>query len=246
VRSSSNWVWRWRASAATAASTHYGQSAARGRHAPTGNVRIGYCPSDKLPDPLNEARHSNLAYPLDRSRGGVDYSYGIGVPLSAGGWAWRPGYTPDQRPRRFNVVDRHPSARVLAGDGTTTRIYNLSGRALLSGVWNDLTQYDNTVAWGRHATAAGRWPANLLFQDGHVASVEFAPHQSLPVNTVQQFVWYLGEPLHVDGDSEHDGNWYPEVPPPSFQSNPRGDVFPNELLPYWYTANRRWTLIPHK
>ena len=213
---------------------------------PAGNLRIGYCPADELPDPLNEARHHNLMYPLDRSRTGVDYSYGIGVPLSAGGWAWRPGYTDDPRPRRFGDHVRHPSGRVLAGDATMARIYNLSGRAVTSGVWNDLTQYDNTVAWGRHATGTGKWSANLLFQDGHVSSVRFEPGQPTPVNTMRYFTWLPGEPLHVDAEHEHEGNWYPYVPPPSFQSNPQGDVFPDELLPYWYTANELWTLIAHK
>jgi len=118
--------------------------------------------------------------------------------------------------------------------------------AITSGVWNDLTQYDNTVAWGRHATGTGEWSANLLFQDGHVSSVRFEPRQLTPVNTMRYFVWRLGEPLHVDAEHEHEGNWYPYVPPPSFQSNPQGDVFPDELLPYWYTANELWTMIAHK
>lgn len=210
---------------------------------------IGYCPADKLPDPLNSARHNNLIYPLNHNRNGVDYSYGIGAPLSAGGWAWRQatGGLSDSRPRRFRDHERDTSGRVLVGDATTSVIFNLSGEALDSGVWNNPTQFDNTVAWGRHPAAApGGASANLLYQDGHVDSVDFVPSRQLAVNTSKSFIWRPGEPINVGPNDDYDGDWYPCQPPPGFQNDPSNSAFPAELNPLWYTRNNRWTRVPAK
>ncbi|MFQ5805321.1 MAG: hypothetical protein ACE5I3_02595, partial [Phycisphaerae bacterium] len=201
------------------------------------------------PDALNAARHNDLIYPPTRSRGGVDYSYGIGVPLSAGGWAWRAGQNSDDklRPRGFRDHERHTAGRVLAGDAYASAIYNLSGHALSSGIWNDPTQFDNTVAWGRHPTPSlASASANLLFQDGHVSALHYDRERAGPVNTAQTFVWYPGEPLAVGPEDRYENNWYPSQPPPSFHSNPPSDVFPAEMTPLWYTWTHRWTLITHK
>jgi prepilin-type processing-associated H-X9-DG protein len=219
------------------------------RTRPRNVAQIGYCPADRLPDPLNAARHNNLVYPLTRSRGGVDYSYGIGVPLSAGGWAWRAGQASDgPRPRRFRDHDHHTTGRVLAGDACASAIYNLSGQALSSGIWNDPTQFDNTVAWARHPTSStgATCSANLLFQDGHVSTASYARSQQNPLNTAQAFVWYPGEPLHVGPADHYEGNWYPNQPPPGYEASAPGDVFPAEMTPRWYTQTQRWTLITHK
>jgi prepilin-type processing-associated H-X9-DG protein len=212
-------------------------------------AHVGYCPADRLPDALNAARHNDLIYPPTRSRGGVDYSYGIAVPLSAGGWAWRPGQTPGGklRPRGFRDYERHTAGRVLAGDAYAPAIYNLSGYALSSGVWNDPTQFDNTVAWARHlAPSPNPTSANLLFQDGHVSTVCYHGTRADPVNTAQAFVWSPGEPLAVGPADRYEDDWYPSQPPPSYQGDPPGDVFPVEMTPLWYTRTHRWTLITHK
>jgi prepilin-type N-terminal cleavage/methylation domain-containing protein/prepilin-type processing-associated H-X9-DG protein len=214
-----------------------------------GVEQLGYCPADQRPDRLNAARHNNLIYPPTRAQGGVDYSYGIGVPLSAGGWAWQSGQPSNgkSQPRRFPDHERYTAGRVLAGDAYAPGIYNLSGDALARGVWNAPTQFDNTVAWGRHpALAPGRARANLLFQDGHVSTIRYAAAQSDPLNTTQTFLWYPGEPLDVGPDDHYEGNWYPCQPPPGLHSDPPGNVFPVELTPLWYTQSHRWTLIAHK
>ncbi len=210
-------------------------------------THIAYCPGDRLPDALNAARHNDLLYPPTRARGGIDYSYGIGATLSAGGWAWRAGADIERRPRHFRDHQRDTANRVLAGDANGAVIYNLSGYALSSGVWNDLTQFDNTVAWQRHSTGSPDAPsANLLFQDGHVSAPSYARADPHPVNTASTFVWHSGEPLDVGPDDRHDNDWYPDQLPPSFQGNPAGDVFPLEMTPLWYTRTHRWTLITHK
>ncbi len=216
---------------------------------PGGTAQLGYCPADHRPDPLNSARHLELLYPPTRAQGGVDYSYGIGIPLSAGGWAWQPGRSPDdgQRPRRFPDHDRDTAGRVLAGDAYASGIYNLSGNALSTGIWNAPTQFDNTVAWGRHLMlSAGPARANLLFQDGHVSTSRYAPAEPDPVSTTRTFLWYPGEPPNVGPEDRYEDNWYPHQPPPDFLSNSGGRLFPAELTPLWYTQTRRWTLIAHK
>ncbi len=211
--------------------------------------RIAYCPADLRPDPLNAARNNKLIYPPTGTRGGIDYSYGISVPLSAGGWAWQPGSDlhGDKRPRRFTDNNRHTASRVLAGDAYASGIYNLSGYADASGIWNSPTQFDNTIAWARHqTTTAGEARANLLFQDGHVSTTYFARNKPQPINTTQTFVWYSGEPINVGPDDRHDGNWYPRQPPPTYLSSQTNTVFPLELTPHWYTQTGRWTRISHK
>jgi prepilin-type N-terminal cleavage/methylation domain-containing protein/prepilin-type processing-associated H-X9-DG protein len=209
-------------------------------------IRVGYCPSDEMPDDLNAARHTSLRYPLDPSRAGMDYSYGIGVPLSAGGWAWRASpFEETPLSRRFRDHETRTSSRVLAADAFSSRVYNLSGDALGSDVWSDPTQFDNTVAWSRHRLP-GRGLANLLFQDGHVERARFQPEGAPQVNTARVFLWQPGESVYANPEDAIGADWYPSEPPPNYQSAPPGDVFPNEMVPYWYTANRRWTRIPHK
>lgn len=208
------------------------------------NPRGAYCPEDARPDPINEAhgREAALTYPGEGGRAGIDYSYGIGVPLSAGGWAWRPGPGPENGPgrRRFEGEDRDTAGRVLAGDANWSWIYNLNGAGRNTHTWNYPTWYGNTVAW-RH-----RDSANLLKQDGHVTNVRYHETAARPVDTIKHFVWYPGEPLNVGPDHRRGANYYPNVPPPSFQSDPQGQAFPNEMLPRYYTSMRLWTLIPNK
>lgn len=216
-----------------------------------GNHRAGYCPADKKPDPLNEARAApfGLYYPGAAPAPGVDYSYGIGVPLSAGGWAWQRSFSPEDdrdRDRLFWNHEDHPAQRLLAADASWTYIYNFSGDYVYSGVWNYPTQHDNTIAWLRHP----RLRANVLFQDGHVEPIQYQPKAREPVDTTRYFVWQLGEDLHVGPDHPdlyREGNWYPNVPPIAWDDEESlGGVFPSDLIPHWYTAHGAWTHIGHK
>jgi prepilin-type N-terminal cleavage/methylation domain-containing protein len=208
-------------------------------------ARIGYCPADQLPDPLNAARYPDLIYPARGTHGGIDYSYGIGVPLSAGGWALRAG--PGGVSRKFRNEMSNTAGRVLAGDAFASAIYNMSGNAATTRVWDDQTQFDNTIAWTRHVINGHEaLPANLLFQDTHVATIRYEPGASLPVNTALNFVWQGNEPIEVNPTSVLDGSGYPDLSPPSAVSTPTGSVFPSELIPAWYTRNHAWTEINHK
>jgi prepilin-type processing-associated H-X9-DG protein len=207
------------------------------------DYHIGYCPSDLMPDPLNQARGraNGATYPVRRGVGGVDYSYGIGVPLSAGGWRWQPGTRDDSRSRRFEGSAQDTARRVLAGDAYWSTIYNLSGDAVGTNRWNDPAWYDNMLGW-RHRGIR----ANLLMQDGHVDTPSYDVAGAYPVNTSKYFIWHPGESLHVGPDDRYRMQYYPNVPPPNFSSDPRGDMFPDALVPAYYSSKKLWTLIPHK
>lgn len=207
------------------------------------NVSAGYCPEDPRPSPLNSerGRYYQVLYPGLGNKFGIDYSYGIGVPLSAGGQSWNPSLAEDgdTRPRRFSLYQRNSAQRLLMADGEWSHIYNLNGDPADVHNWSYPTQYDNTIAW-RHAN----YTANVLYQDGHVARIQYQMEVDDPINTTQTCVWYPGEPLAVNHESEHDGEFYPDAPPIDLQSG-KG-VIPGEVVPRYYTNNLLWTQITHK
>jgi type II secretory pathway pseudopilin PulG len=213
--------------------------------AAAGLTSVGYCPMDARPDPMNSARNQNLIYPPNRNERGIDYSYGIGIPLALGGWALRAAPGPDNRVRTFWDHERNVSGRVLAADAYDSGIYNLSGNALFTDAWNDPTQYDNTMAWRRHRSTAGstQGVANVLFQDYHVRAVRYDSNSAVPINTAQTFVWQPGESVYVNPGDRIDDYWYPNQAPPNYGSLPPGSTFPDELLPYWYTQMHRWSSV---
>ncbi len=217
--------------------------------APGDVTRLGYCPLDARPDPLNIARNRDLIYPPTGRFGGVDYSYGLGVPLATGGWALQSSPRPADAgsSRTFRGHETRAASRILAADAYSPAIYNVSADALSTGVWNRPTQFDNTVAWARHSTADGAMGgANVLFQDSHVGRALVAVEDADSIRTTTMFVWQPGEDVHANPATEIEGLRYPSQLPPSALDTPRGDVFPDELLPRLYTQQRRWTLIGHK
>jgi prepilin-type N-terminal cleavage/methylation domain-containing protein len=203
--------------------------------------RVGYCPDDPRPGDINAARgyDQKVLYPGNSGRYGIDYSYGIAVPLSAGGWNWHanPGGMAEVLPRHFENYDRYPSQRVLAADSNWSTIYNLSGDVLRGSDWSDPTQYDNMIEW-RHI----RHSANILYQDNHVAHVEYDLAAATPVNTSTTYLWYAGESIHVNTEDMHQGNWYPCAPPVDDLATGMSAIesFPRELVPGYYTYNRLW------
>jgi prepilin-type N-terminal cleavage/methylation domain-containing protein/prepilin-type processing-associated H-X9-DG protein len=205
----------------------------------------GYCPEDARPDPLNRARGEffGLIYPGGNGAPGIDYSYAIGVPLSAGGWLWSYSFPgADARPHLFVNKDENVSSRVLAADGVWSCFYNLSGDAITTGIWNEPSQSDNMIAWQRHPG----FGANLLMQDFHVESVRYRLGAERPVDTQRYFAWYPNEPLHVGPGSEYMGNYYPNVPPLNLHHFSPFDAFAAELVPGFYTEYGLWTHIQHK
>jgi prepilin-type processing-associated H-X9-DG protein len=207
--------------------------------------KSAYCPEDARPDPLNMARGEffGVQYPGGTTTPGIDYSYGISVVLSAGGWAWTPrGPLSASEPRVFVNHERNTATRVLVGDAGWSSIYNLSGDALTTGVWNEPSQFDNTVAYWRHPGHR----ANVLLQDGHVTSLRYNVGSSRPVETQRFHVWYPGESIHVGPRDQYEGNWYPNVPPINLENPTLDDAFRPELVPGYYTIHKLWTRIEHK
>lgn len=204
------------------------------------NRNVGYCPDDMKPDANSASRgyHNSVLYPGKQGVYGIDYSYGIGVPLSAGGWNWRPAHSPDTRRRHFENHEKWPAQRVLAADAHWSTIYNLSGETLRGHDWSYPTQYDNTVAW-RHP---GR-RANMVFQDGHVERLGYDIAAADPVNTGRAFVWHPGEAANVNPDYHYGSNWYPNVPPINLVTGEGDGGYPPEMAPGWYTHNQYWTIV---
>ncbi len=204
--------------------------------------RVAYCPDDARPAEINAARgaYYQVLYPGNSGKYGIDYSYGIAVPLAGAGWHWRPDFGPpdDPRPRRFEDFDRYPGQRVLAADSNWSTIYNLSGDALSGHDWSYPTLYDNCIEW-RHF----RHTANLLYQDGHVTRTAYDLTAATPINTASTYLWYAGEPVNLNTESKWRKNYYPYIPPVDLRTGEGGGAFPAEATPGYYTHNRLWTVV---
>jgi len=200
--------------------------------------RAAYCPDDPRPDYINSARghHHRVLYPGRPDTYGIDYSYGIGVPLASGGWNWRPGYGDGLR-RVLVDHEKYPAERLLAADSTWSAVYNLSGDALENHDWSYPTQYDNTIAW-RHPGPA----ANALFQDGHVERIVYNLVSAEPINTSKVFLWYAGESANVNPSDQHGAYYYPNTPPANLRTGEAAPGYPYEMLPGHYTSNMLWTI----
>jgi prepilin-type processing-associated H-X9-DG protein len=158
-----------------------------------GNHKVGYCPADQRPDPLNEARGELLRtmYPglPTPTRHGVDYSYGISHPLAGG--VWNLYESLNYPPMEPEVAS---ASRLLAGDAFYSEIYNLSADALARGDTNMMfpSVFDNTTAY-RHAEHR----ASLLFADGHVETVSFdVARPATGISTRRVFVYFVEESVN--------------------------------------------------
>jgi prepilin-type processing-associated H-X9-DG protein len=158
-----------------------------------GDHRVGYCPSDARPDPLNAARGEaqDRRYPglPEPTLYGADYSYGLSRPLELGTWSLlgQPDYP------RINL-ESNSAARLLVADGYWPQILNLSGDALARGDGNPLlpSPEDNMVGYRHPRTAA-----NVLFVDTHVEAIEFDPSRpATGVDTARVFIYYHGESVN--------------------------------------------------
>jgi prepilin-type processing-associated H-X9-DG protein len=208
------------------------------------NPRAGYCPKDPQPSDVNAARgqYYQVRYPGPGGIYGIDYSYGIGVPLSAAGWIWRSDFNDPEdadKSRYFDKHDRYPAQRVLAADSTWSTIYNLSGYYVTGHDWSYRSWYDNTVDW-RHRGLA----ANALFQDGHVDRLQYLP--GVGIDTARYFVWNASEPQDVGPPDKLGDHFYPSAPPINPVTGEMASNYPEVLYPGYFTDNMLWTQIFNK
>jgi len=166
----------------------------------TQDFNVGYCPSDRKPDPINKARGLEWGYrypvvlaPVPRGGAptyGADYSYAINVIFSAYGGGV---FTGDMD---FSF-DRRPSNLVMAADGWWTWAHGFCAQALLTNRFDDPYWGSNGVAW-RHGTR--QHPGTqVLFRDSSVrpAYVDMADRyrsgKLRGVRTGDKFFWRGGE-----------------------------------------------------
>jgi hypothetical protein len=202
--------------------------------------RLAYCPMDMRPDPMSSARGAEygVQYPARDGRYGIDYSYGIGVPLAAGAWgASRGNSDPDLPSRFFERHDRDTAQRLLAADANWSTIYNVSGDALDGHDWAYPTRYDNMIAY-RHMPRT----ANVLYQDQHVSSVTYRLASATSVDTAKTFVWQMGEPTNVNPADVINDYAYPSEPFINIRTGEGGGRYPSDLCPGYYSHNHSWTV----
>ncbi len=198
---------------------------------------IGKCPEDGQPGEIMAARGGFYGVSQRYHPGvpGLDYSYGIGVPLSAAGWV--SAGTNGDKNRWFEKHDINQSGRVLAADGTWSFVYNLSGDTVKGHAWNYPTQFDNTIDW-RHRDHS----ANVLYQDAHVDRVHFDVTAPEPVNTTHTYVWQPNEKINVGPQDSMAGYFYPNEPPVNIANGVSPIPFPQEVVPGYYTQTNSWAL----
>ncbi|MCP4247594.1 MAG: prepilin-type N-terminal cleavage/methylation domain-containing protein [bacterium] len=209
-----------------------------------GNNKLGYCPKDALPDPINRLRGTSWGFKYPHALGGgggADHSYGIAVPLASYG-----GKTADMDYER----EKFGSNRVIASDGWWTWMHGFGARGLLSRQFDDPFWGSNTVGW-RHGCNNKQPRANFLFKDGSVSALSmnlsdrYQDGSLRGLGTTHAFFWRQREhtDIHpfVSGYNDIDVN---EVP---FEGGPHAYpegvyTWPDELDPNWYTLNHQWPI----
>ncbi|UCG17572.1 MAG: prepilin-type N-terminal cleavage/methylation domain-containing protein [Phycisphaerales bacterium] len=215
-----------------------------------GNFELGYCPCDEKPDPMNIARGTawGFDYPVSL-RGpdfpGVDYSYGIAVPLASYG-----GKTEMMDYER----DKFPSSRVLASDGWWCWMHGFTAQGLRANRYDDPYWGSNTVGW-RHGTKT-KPSAGFLFRDGSVRTLhlnmgdQYTDGSVRGLRTTHAFFWRQREHTNIGYDSPHNRITIDEEAFTEGKNQyPLGDYeWPAELDPVTYTVNDTWpaSLYKHK
>jgi len=193
---------------------------------------VGYCPTDKKPDFLVQARGRDWGcyytrpgpQRFPRPPYGIDYSYGISM-YAAQAKGGSTGLS--------HFLDNHASQQVIAADGNWSWLADLGGRYLENGgIWRDPSWYHNTIAY-RH-----RKRANFLCLDGHVEMMGYPP------NTRRLFIWKAGEP-YDSTDTEQYNNV-------CWDLRNRNEYPPELDTEYSYPSNThqqtlfQWLRIKHK
>jgi prepilin-type N-terminal cleavage/methylation domain-containing protein len=209
-----------------------------------GNYELGYCPTDKKPDPMNVNRGEAWGFKYPVALGGQwgsDYSYGIAVPVASWG-----NKTAEMDFKR----ERYESNRVLAADGWWTWMHGFGSGGYHSRQYDDPTWGSNTIGW-RHGFR-NRPQANFLFLDNSVRPLALNPNDRYSdgtlrgVDTNSQYFWRQREHTEIgigfdtyntidinEQPFPSDNNVYPEA---------LDYKWPDELDPDWYTVNHKWSM----
>ncbi len=208
-----------------------------------GDFDLGYCPKDTKPDPINEQRGKawGFKYPAALGGGGgVDYSYGISVPMAA--------YAGDSGSKDFRKT-RDESSRVFLADGWWIYLHGFCAQALLTNQFDDPLWGSNTVGW-RHGSKSHPM-AEFCFQDGSVKAIGVNLGDRYPsdpthlrgVRTANAFFWRRGEHTDIQtGGAWNDVDIDEEPYPSSNNTYPLDGSYkwPDELDPNWWTKNHKW------
>lgn len=232
----------------------------------TQNINVGYCPSDKKPDPQAYFRANawDFNYPARLGGGrGFDHSYGISIPMSGMGWKV-------QGPRLSR--DKYPSSRVLMGEGWWTMLFGFGGNQIIGQGYNMPDWCNNGVGW-RHGKKNSPI-AQFGFCDGSVRRVRMNVNDRFPlhanwvrgVNTANQFFWRPNEHTMIGSGSvgngvnnlTNDEEAYPGLAANTSPTYPVMGEFnsattaaqeiqkmqsiglPYELSPRWRTLAKKW------
>lgn len=212
------------------------------------DVQAGYCPKDALPDRLNTARgvEWNFRYPLPLGGGyGVDFSYGISVPLASAPWR----APADSRYSRYIFPREADGAmRVLAADSVWSWIHSFAAHALKTNDVLDPYWGANQVGY-RHGSAR-RPSANVLHQDLSVSQAvvdmkdTYADGSLRGYRPVDNYFWRRFEHTLAGPDpwGENDTTCDEKPFPGDMNHYPIGNTrnIPNELNPHWWTRAHAW------
>ncbi len=218
------------------------------------NLETGFCPKDKRPDPMNQARGVDWAFNYPDAQGGgpgVDYSYGISVPCAT--WGWK------VQGSKFSI-ERFNSNVVLAADGWWNWLHGFSAEGLLSNRPTIPYWGGNTVGY-RHGNRS-LLAANVLFLDSSVRLVKLNPADQYSngnlrgLRTYEHYFWRSGEHTLIGlgspkndldiNENPYPGNYnnYPELDPaPAGTPAEPSKYLPGfspDLDPNWWTMNHKW------
>lgn len=207
-----------------------------------GDLKAGDCAKDLKPDSMNQKRGSSWNFKNAEGAAGVDYSYGISVPVAT--WGWKVNGA------RFRI-DRNQSNIVMLADGWWNWMHGFGSPGLAYGAGGDPLAPSywgwNTVGY-RHG---GRlvMAANVAFMDGSARSVKYDTADKYPgtplirgLRTNDKYFWRAGESTLIGlGSSYNDKNINGDAYPANSHDYPIGNKtanlangYPKQLDPnFW-------------
>lgn len=209
-----------------------------------GDLEVGYCPSDKGPDPLNKQRGQawSFTYPARLGGGpGADYSYAISVIMETQGWK-------TTAESGFSLSKTTPSSLVLAGEGNWTWMHGFGAAGLVRNNF-EVTYWGSNGAAYRHGT--NRLPVgNFAFTDSSVRPVKLDVGDNYPgvsllrgLRTTDKYFWRSGE--HTEIGLMNDTYNSKDINGGAYNSTknvyPFGPGAPKELDPVWFTQKKLWS-----